>query len=260
MSIKWNKVTWYSKLGALIVFVITVSLGFYLWNEYQNIQAINNSGENQQDENLYRVSLTLTPAVSGDTVISTFPEAWEPRVMGNYLAYILGLGSLDPVYDSFKDSISLIAYDSIDGSLGLSIYFKEGNIFNRVYYIVLKPGVKSIDTEKTYNKDGVVGIISKADPKLLPFIKDQSYCEENVDCTVGRNFCSYGSHNKFRVYIADIYGCEAPQYTQEDAYELEDLCDPDKERPKVRYNGSLCINNKCVAQNRTFSCEEGRLP
>jgi len=43
MNIEWNKVTWYSKLGALIVLAITVALAFFLWNEYQEIQGIKNS-------------------------------------------------------------------------------------------------------------------------------------------------------------------------------------------------------------------------
>ncbi len=30
MNIEWNKVTWYSKLAAVIIFVATFWLGFYL--------------------------------------------------------------------------------------------------------------------------------------------------------------------------------------------------------------------------------------
>jgi len=40
MSIKWNKVTWYSKLGALVVLIVTVSMGVYFWKEYQEIQTL----------------------------------------------------------------------------------------------------------------------------------------------------------------------------------------------------------------------------
>ena len=43
MKIEWNKITWYSKLGALVTLVIMVSLGFYFWNEYQEIQDIKGS-------------------------------------------------------------------------------------------------------------------------------------------------------------------------------------------------------------------------
>jgi uncharacterized membrane protein len=35
MTIEWNKVTWYSTLLALIVFVVTVSGGFYYGIQYQ---------------------------------------------------------------------------------------------------------------------------------------------------------------------------------------------------------------------------------
>jgi hypothetical protein len=43
MSIPWNKVTWYSKLGAVLVVIIAVALGFYFWNEYQKVQVLENS-------------------------------------------------------------------------------------------------------------------------------------------------------------------------------------------------------------------------
>ena len=43
MQIEWNKVTWYSKLGAVLVLIATIVLGFYLWNEYQEIQILNDA-------------------------------------------------------------------------------------------------------------------------------------------------------------------------------------------------------------------------
>lgn len=35
MSIQWNKVTWYSKLLAVIVYVITLGMGIYIGMIYE---------------------------------------------------------------------------------------------------------------------------------------------------------------------------------------------------------------------------------
>ncbi|HEY5587408.1 MAG TPA: hypothetical protein VIK86_00470 [Candidatus Paceibacterota bacterium] len=43
MKIEWNKVTWYSKLIAVIVFVITFYVGFYLGKETTKLDCIYNS-------------------------------------------------------------------------------------------------------------------------------------------------------------------------------------------------------------------------
>jgi len=40
MSIEWNKVTWYSKATAIVVFVGTLLLGFYLGGEYQRTRIV----------------------------------------------------------------------------------------------------------------------------------------------------------------------------------------------------------------------------
>ncbi len=37
MKIEWNKVTWYSKLVAVILFVGTLILGFYMGFEYRGV-------------------------------------------------------------------------------------------------------------------------------------------------------------------------------------------------------------------------------
>ena len=35
MSIKWNKVTWYSKLLAVLVYVATLGIGIYIGMQYE---------------------------------------------------------------------------------------------------------------------------------------------------------------------------------------------------------------------------------
>jgi len=43
MKIQWNKVTWYSKLIAVVLFIAVFFLGFYLGREYEEAR----SGEGQ---------------------------------------------------------------------------------------------------------------------------------------------------------------------------------------------------------------------
>lgn len=47
-EIEWNKVTWYSKLLAVILFVAVFFLGFYLGAEFGKINSMfeNSSGSN----------------------------------------------------------------------------------------------------------------------------------------------------------------------------------------------------------------------
>ena len=35
MRIQWNKVTWYSKLLAVIIYVITLGVGIYIGTQYE---------------------------------------------------------------------------------------------------------------------------------------------------------------------------------------------------------------------------------
>ncbi len=37
MKIIWNKVTWYSKLTAVILFILVLLLGVYIGRQYQQI-------------------------------------------------------------------------------------------------------------------------------------------------------------------------------------------------------------------------------
>ena len=45
MHIQWNKVTWYSKLLALILFVALPFIGFYLGIKYEILLTAANRGE-----------------------------------------------------------------------------------------------------------------------------------------------------------------------------------------------------------------------
>lgn len=39
-KIEWNKVTWYSKLLAVLLFFIVLLIGFYLGSEFQKLQIV----------------------------------------------------------------------------------------------------------------------------------------------------------------------------------------------------------------------------
>jgi hypothetical protein len=45
MTIQWNKVTWYSKLIALILFIALPFIGFYLGITYQKMRAAGFEGK-----------------------------------------------------------------------------------------------------------------------------------------------------------------------------------------------------------------------
>ena len=66
MRIEWNKVTWYSKLAAVIIFVATFFAGFYLGSQYGRIRATETSIE--KDVQAVRPSGGLRP--QGSDVIN----------------------------------------------------------------------------------------------------------------------------------------------------------------------------------------------
>ncbi|MFA6601633.1 MAG: hypothetical protein WCT02_02110 [Candidatus Paceibacterota bacterium] len=79
MTIEWNKVTWYSKLGALILFVIVVPfLTFYIGREYERIFAFSKAiiplfanNKAVQSEEAPFVPRATIPVYSNDEVIQS---------------------------------------------------------------------------------------------------------------------------------------------------------------------------------------------
>ncbi len=51
MTIEWNKVTWYSKLAAVIVFLLVLVLGFYIGLQYEKLQITKNYSQIEASEN-----------------------------------------------------------------------------------------------------------------------------------------------------------------------------------------------------------------
>lgn len=71
MNIEWNKVTWYSKLLAIVVFLVTFVLAFSLGVEYEKIKELSNIGVQIPTE----VEEVKQPTV-GDLVLSVGQEKY----------------------------------------------------------------------------------------------------------------------------------------------------------------------------------------
>jgi len=211
--------------------------------------------DNITAENFYRVQLQLNSGVS-EPKPDDFNGDYSTSNLGDYLVNILQLGkpTANISYDNF---FYLIAYDSTQGEP-----YGNASKFNSDYYIFLKSGVGVIDLQKTYKNAEFSAVVSKASPKLLPFIKNPNYCELNTDCLVRNNWCDYASFNKFKTFR--LGGCEYGNYPQENEKELSATCppaiDPMVSPYEVKYTGSKCISNKCVAQNREVKCVNQVLP
>ncbi|MCH7605350.1 hypothetical protein IID24_05175 [Patescibacteria group bacterium] len=98
MAIEWNKVTWYSKLGAVITIVIAVFLGFYFWNEYQEIQAL------PQSTSLIEISQEDKVSVSeGDKLIYRFEDYLVEEIYSGPVAEVDF--KTNPAADEFRTII-----------------------------------------------------------------------------------------------------------------------------------------------------------
>ncbi len=62
MAIIWNKVTWYSKLLAVIVFVGTIWLGMNFWDEYKEIEKVTKETSIIQERFGLNLENTITPS------------------------------------------------------------------------------------------------------------------------------------------------------------------------------------------------------
>jgi hypothetical protein len=103
MKIEWNKVTWYSKLLAIIIFVLTFYVGFilgnqnggknntnYVLNNYQNNLAVkNNNLENQKDlichesSNYLAISRPMISSPGSDLLIK-YKASASQKIPCNY--------------------------------------------------------------------------------------------------------------------------------------------------------------------------------
>ena len=89
MTIEYNKVTWYSKLAAVIVFILVLILGFYIGTKYEEVKFQNNSvetfinipkGESVVYKNTdYGFTLNLPESWKGYTVLTSLVVPTDGR-------------------------------------------------------------------------------------------------------------------------------------------------------------------------------------
>ncbi|MFC1653825.1 hypothetical protein ACFL1M_03180 [Patescibacteria group bacterium] len=123
----------------------------------------------------------------------------------------------------------------------------------RAIYMVLKS--QKISTPGEYSDQYANVTVESADPALYPFFIDSEYCEEDLDCTIRSNFCSYGAYNKFMQYI-DVWGCGpsvdyGSGWPEWGSYSEDLQC-----YIEVEFENARCQNNKCVETDANEVCLE----
>lgn len=101
MSIEWNKVTWYSKLGAVITIVIAVSLGLYFWSEYQKIRELNNAVPMIQNQTTTPISSTQEAPLASTEIIT------------GQVIHVSDVATI-PDFPETEGGISIISFDKFE--------------------------------------------------------------------------------------------------------------------------------------------------
>ena len=144
---------------------------------------------------------------------------------------------LPSYYDSIGFDYYVIGFNErkISRHMARQIDFADSNfdIFDNLYF--LAEGF-SIDTSKTYQDKYFSVRFEKADQRLIPFVKDQYYCEKDNDCFLStRSYnasCYKGVINKFDTFPGAV-DC-TPGVGEGGC--LEKMVDFDK---------ISCVNNRC---------------
>ncbi len=228
--------------------LVTAALGIAVWVSVGTIKPMTQ----RAPALFYQVKLSLNQGIV-DLPPYAFDFNYGQSNLGDHLLDVLEI-SPSPVKSTYRDKIVVMVYDKFNSIPPRSSYrFLPTNLlvlFEPNANINLAPGI--------YKNNHLTAEVYKADESLLPFVQDSSYCEKDTDCSVGTNFCNYGSFNKYHVY-AEGWGCEGVHYPQEgDNIELQSLCEYPN-YPRFEYSDSRCLENKCVAQGRTMTCD-GTLP
>ena len=178
MKIEWNKVTWYSKLIAVIVFVATFFVGFYLGKETTKINNIDKASELPinivKSEDIskdgkycfsrfhvatasepYEVQENISLDIIGDLVVGIKEGTQKGPDMTNGYS-----GSLN---GNIKENIMELIYSyTIEGSNGkeLEIYeIRDDSLIKKRWTLT--------------EKDKMLVPIRIGEPQIIPYIKEE---------------------------------------------------------------------------------------
>lgn len=171
------------------------------------------------------------------------------------LAKVKGDLSADEAYDEGIELLRKVIPD-----LALKYNTSEGNVYqdrgNSVYFFPVSLDGREIAGKYDYAQSTIE--LSEVPSNLNKFLADNKYCQTESDCLIRNSFCIRGAFNKYERYI-DAWGCGgSPQGDIGfDNVALEKLLQC---RPIVQYSHVSCIENKCIAQGATMSCDKTILP
>lgn len=184
-----------------------------------------------------------------------FPEFnyFYPAVLPGILN-VLSEGKLERQYP--RGYPSRILFDTTKVNSNNTGKPDPNNDYPADYFFALNPENSEVFEYKTYQYNNLENNLKitffPLEPNLIPFLSSNEYCEKDSDCSIRHFFCTTGSYNHFDS-VKGGYGCAGMYATEEDKRQ----CNLATEHPVVKYEGPICRSNKCAAQTRTVTCEEG---
>lgn len=235
-----SMVAWIIVVSVVVVFLIASIIQLRCLNKDMQLVSLLKQGNDKtvvvesNADNYYFVQVRLKDSQK------------EPPVeigVWDYLIKIFGL----PQNENSRKIIKNIVYDVRQGNPYPGKNYIS--LYNMDLYLALDVNHKLV--QDYYEDDYTRIIVSSVDAKLRLYIDNNDYCEQNVDCVIRTSFCTVGSFNHYEPYL-EVWGC--PTLIDEDGM---DYSEPNKELGcfvRVNYGGSACLQNKCVAQDKQYSC------
>ena len=192
-GIKWHEVTWYSKLGAIVLFCgIVPALAFYIGMQYQSVQQNNFlPSETKLESNSQTNTLPLTTAPIGQNHSDPLPKGFW---IENGKVFYASMGHSDDYYPSPDVATTTLAVTDpatfgvawIGGRAGGMVIFKDSTKLYRWLRsdAVLKPIPNS--SPSSLHLINILGPYE--DPLIYGEDKNQFYCP---DGTVGVGISSH---------------------------------------------------------------------
>lgn len=139
-KIKWNEVTWYSRLGAVILFIgVVPALSFYIGTKFQQkkdetiinqlSETIFNNKKLAEEEQLEVLKKTISSSITQST----------PQTTGTYTPIPIDLHPVPSEYGGFKEYVSpngqyiAHSYSDEQGDSGIYISDKQGTALTQTY-------------------------------------------------------------------------------------------------------------------------------